>query len=111
MSTSRWFIPLALFVVFASPMTFKAVRGVAGGWVASAEGQAKFLGLLLHAVIFTFAVRFLMKRVSFFVPTTQSRSNQIDKMMELSGDGLAVTSGPDMGPSPTRPNLMMGSVI
>ena len=111
MPHSNYLIPLVLFVILAHPATFKAVRGVAGGWVASAEGQAKFLGLLLHAVIFTFAVRFLMKRVSFFVPTTQSRSNQIDKMMELSGDGLAMTSGPDMGPSPTRPNLMMGSVI
>ena len=111
MPHSNYLIPLVLFVILAHPATFKAVRGVAGGWVASAEGQAKFLGLLLHAVIFTFAVRFLMKRVSFFVPTTQSRSNQIDKMTELSGDGLAMTSGPDMGPSPTRPNLMMGSVI
>lgn len=111
MPHSNYLIPLVLFVILAHPATFKAVRGLAGGWVASAEGQAKPLGLLLHAVIFTFAVRFLMKRVSFFVPTTESRSNQIDKMMELSGDGLAVTSGPDMGPSPTRPNLMMGSVI
>jgi len=110
MSTSRWFIPLALFVVFASPMTFKAVRGVAGGWVASAEGQAKFLGLLLHAVIFTFAVRFLMKRVSFYVPTSDRQSNQIDKMMELSEDGLAVSSGPDMGPGPIRPNLKMAMI-
>jgi len=110
MPASNWLIPLVLFVVFASPMTFKAVRGVAGGWVASAEGQAKSLGLLLHGVIFVLAVGFLMKRVSFFVPTRQSSANQIDKMMDLSEDGLATSSGPDMGPSPTRPNLKM-SVI
>jgi hypothetical protein len=66
MPASNWLIPLVLFVVFASPMTFKAVRGVAGGWVASAEGQAKSLGLLLHGVIFVLAVGFLMKRVSFY---------------------------------------------
>lgn len=66
MSASNWLIPLVLFVVFASPMTFKAVRGVAGGWVASAEGQAKSLGLLLHGVIFVLAVGFLMKRVSHY---------------------------------------------
>ena len=39
---------------------------MAGGWVASAEGQAKPLGLLLHAVIFVWIVGFFMRRVSFY---------------------------------------------
>lgn len=66
MSTSAYLLPLILFMVFASPATFKAVRGVAGGWVASAEGEAKFAGLLLHAVLFVWVVGFLMRRVSFY---------------------------------------------
>ncbi len=66
MSTSAYLLPLILFMVFASPATFKAVRGIAGGWVASAEGEAKFAGLLLHAVLFVWVVGFLMRRVSFY---------------------------------------------
>ena len=66
MSTSAYLLPLILFMIFASPATFKAVRGVAGSWVASAEGEAKFAGLLLHAVLFVWVVGFLMRRVSFY---------------------------------------------
>ena len=64
MSTSAYLIPLVLFMIFASPATFKAVRGVAGGWVAGVDGEAKFAGLLLHAVLFVWVVGFLMRRVS-----------------------------------------------
>jgi len=53
-------------MIFASPSTFKAVRGVAGGWIASAEGEAKFAGLLLHGILFVAVVGFLMRRVSFY---------------------------------------------
>ncbi len=66
MPHSNYLIPLVLFVILAHPATFKAVRGLAGGWVASAEGQAKPLGLLLHAVIFVWIVGFFMRRVSFY---------------------------------------------
>jgi hypothetical protein len=110
MTHSQYLIPLLMFIVFAAPMTFKSVRGILGGWVANPEGQAKFLGLLVHGILFVITVGYLMRRVSpygwsSFVPTTQSRSNQIDKMMEMSGE-----SGPDMGPNPTRPNLKMGYI-
>jgi hypothetical protein len=66
MTTSAYLLPLILFMIFASPATFKAVRGVAGGWVASAEGEAKFAGLLLHGMLFVAVVGFLMRRVSFY---------------------------------------------
>lgn len=73
MSTSAYLLPLILFMIFASPATFKAVRGVAGGWVASADGEAKFAGLLLHAVLFVWVVGFLMRRVSFYgAPKSES---------------------------------------
>jgi len=115
MTYSQYLIPLVMFIAFASPLTFKAVRGILGGWVASPEGQAKFLGLLAHGILFVITVGFLMRRVSpygwsHFVPTSDRQTNQIDKMMELSDDGLAVSSGPDMGPSAVRPNLKMGII-
>jgi len=53
-----------MFIAFASPMAFKTVRGILGGWVASPEGQAKFLGLLAHGILFVITVGFLMRRVS-----------------------------------------------
>lgn len=64
MALSQYLIPLVLFIAFASPMTFKSVRGVLGGWVASPEGQAKFLGLLVHGILFVITVGYLMRRVS-----------------------------------------------
>lgn len=64
MSLSQYLIPLVLFIAFASPMAFKSVRGVLGGWVASPEGQAKFLGLLVHGILFVITVGYLMRRVS-----------------------------------------------
>jgi hypothetical protein len=76
MSTSAYLLPLILFMIFASPATFKAVRGVAGGWVASAEGEAKFAGLLLHAVLFVWVVGFLMRRVSFYGVSSKTVSHR-----------------------------------
>ena len=64
MSLSQYLIPLVLFVALASPVAFKTVRGVLGGWVASPEGQAKFLGLLVHGILFVITVGYLMRRVS-----------------------------------------------
>lgn len=66
MSLSNYVIPLALFVLFAHPATFKTVRGVAGNWVASADGAGSLAGLLLHGFLFVLLVGFLMRRVSFY---------------------------------------------
>ncbi len=66
MSLSNYVIPLALFVLFAHPATFKTVRGVAGNWVASADGAGSLAGLLLHGLLFVLLVGFLMRRVSFY---------------------------------------------
>jgi hypothetical protein len=56
-------IPLIAFVVLANPATFKAVRGVAGNWVADNTGIATTPGLLFHALIFVLVVGFLMTQL------------------------------------------------
>ena len=58
-----YLIPLIAFVVLANPATFKAVRGVAGNWVANNTGLASNTGLLLHALIFVIVVGFLMTQL------------------------------------------------
>lgn len=58
-------LPFAAFVVVANPATYKAVRSVAGNWVASSDGLATTAGLFLHAFVFVLLVSFLMK---FFAP-------------------------------------------
>ena len=54
-------LPLVLFFIFANPATFKLLRGILGGWVASPEGLPKLGGLVLHAVVFVLLVGFLMR--------------------------------------------------
>lgn len=54
-------LPAALFVAFAHPETFKLVRGVAGGWVASTYGVPTNAGLILHAILFVMVVGFIMR--------------------------------------------------
>jgi len=56
-------IPFLAYVLVANPATYKAVRGVLGGWVANAEGLATFPGLLLHALVFVLLVGLLMRIV------------------------------------------------
>lgn len=53
-------IPFIAFVILANPATFKAVRGVAGNWVANNTGLASNPGLLLHALVFIIVVGCLM---------------------------------------------------
>jgi len=56
-------IPLIAFVILANPATFKAVRGVAGNWVANNTGLASNPGLLLHALIFVIVIGFIMTQL------------------------------------------------
>ena len=99
MSTSAYLIPLVLFMIFASPATFKAVRGVAGGWVASAEGEAKFAGLLLHAVLFVWVVGFLMRRVSFYGDLhTFSTKTEAHRGPRMGGEWDEKVGGIETGP-------------
>lgn len=45
-------------------MTFKLMRGIAGGWVATTDGLAKSGGLILHGAVFVLVILLLMKRKS-----------------------------------------------
>lgn len=57
---------LVVFFIVANPSTFKIMRKVLGGWVATAEGVAKPGGLILHSAVFVLLAvllpRFLMRR-------------------------------------------------
>jgi hypothetical protein len=41
-----------LFMLLAAPVAFQAVRGILGGWIATAEGMPKVGGLAVHALVF-----------------------------------------------------------
>lgn len=60
MTFINYLIILIAFVVLANPATFRAVRGVAGNWVANNTGLASTPGLLLHALVFIIVVGCLM---------------------------------------------------
>ena len=52
---------IVVFFIVANPATFKIVRGLLGGWVASADGKATPAGLILHAAVFVGLAIFLPK--------------------------------------------------
>jgi hypothetical protein len=54
-------LPLASFIIVSHPETYKLVRKVAGGWVATQDGLPKLGGIILHAFVFVFLVGFLMR--------------------------------------------------
>jgi hypothetical protein len=54
-------LPLVAFILVSHPETYKLVRKVAGGWVATQDGLPKLGGIILHAVVFVFLVGFLMR--------------------------------------------------
>ena len=53
---------LIAFVLY-NPVTFQIVRSIVGGWVSSAEGCPKTLGLILHTALFGVILYFLMRPV------------------------------------------------
>jgi len=54
-------ITLILFMIVASPNTYKLTRSVGGDWIASSDGAAKFGGLVLHAIVFIILSRLVWK--------------------------------------------------
>ena len=60
-------IYMVLFFLIASPATFKFMRKMLGGWVASAEGIPHAPGLLLHSAVYVLLACYLpAKFVSSF---------------------------------------------
>jgi len=56
-------VPFGVFFVVANPATFKFVRSVAGGWVASDDGVPTTAGLLLHALVFVIVAHFVWRLI------------------------------------------------
>jgi hypothetical protein len=54
-----------VFFLVANPSTFKIMRGLLGGWVASADGAANPAGLILHAAVFI-GILCLVPRISYY---------------------------------------------
>ena len=67
-------IPFVAYLIVANPATYKAVRGVAGGWVANAEGLPTLAGLALHAVVLVLLVTAIMR----FVPAKSKFDMSLD---------------------------------
>ena len=58
---------MILFFMVASPATFKFMRKLLGGWVASAEGIPHAPGLLLHSAVYVLLACYIpAKLVSSF---------------------------------------------
>jgi len=56
-------IPFIVFFIVANPVTFKAVRGVAGSWVASANGAPTQAGVALHALVYVLLAHFVWSQM------------------------------------------------
>ena len=67
-------IPFVAYLIVANPATYKAVRGVAGGWVASADGLPTLAGLALHAVVLILLITAAMR----LVPTKSKFDMSLD---------------------------------
>lgn len=67
-------IPFIAYLIVANPATYKAVRGVAGGWVANAEGLPTLAGLALHAAVLILLVTAVMR----LLPTKSKFSMDLD---------------------------------
>ena len=59
-----------LFLIFASPMTFKLVQCILGKWVANQYGLPSGPGLLLHALLFGLVTYALMGGIKNPFPKT-----------------------------------------
>ena len=67
-------IPFVAYLIVANPATYKAVRGIAGGWVASSEGLPTLAGLALHALVLILLVTAVMR----FVPLKSKFDMNLD---------------------------------
>lgn len=57
----NFIVPGVAFAVVSSPATYQLTRGIAGSWIASAEGAATPAGLFLHTLVFLFLLFLLGK--------------------------------------------------
>jgi len=87
----RFLLAVALFFIIANPALFKLTRKVFGGAVASAEGLPTQAGVLLHALVFVLAGRFVGRfsryaDESMYAEETSSYADETDKYVEEYAD-------------------------
>lgn len=108
-------LPFIAYLIVANPSTYKAVRGVAGNWVSSAEGLASTKGLVLHAVVYVLVVTLLMRlfaaRKSGFEMALSMAP--LDDVMGMDPSSAAVPMmDPSTGASPApAPKTFLSSVL
>ena len=73
-------IYMILFFLVASPATFKLMRKLLGGWVASAEGIPHAPGLLLHSAVYVLLACYIpAKLVSSFAEDFEDEKYEDEK--------------------------------
>jgi hypothetical protein len=98
MHLQKKLVPFAVFFIVANPATFKAVRSVAGNWVASADGLPTTAGLLLHALVFVIVAHFLWRlifgnKMSGFGGVQSKMNGNSFTSQQLSSQGARSTQG------------------
>jgi hypothetical protein len=63
MDIQKKIVPFIVFFIVANPETFKLVRKLLGGWVASADGLPSQAGVLLHALVYVLVAHFVWRLV------------------------------------------------
>jgi hypothetical protein len=88
----RFLLAVALFFVIANPALFKLTRKVFGGAVASADGLPTQAGVLLHALVFVLAGRFVGRFSRYadepekYAEETSSYADETEKYVEEYAD-------------------------
>jgi len=59
-----WIVCFVLFLILANPATFRLTRKLYNG-IASSDGLATQVGVLVHAVVYTVAHSILWRQVNY----------------------------------------------
>lgn len=99
-----------IFFVVANPETFRAMRGIVGGWVSSPTGCPTIKGLALHTVVFMLVVWGLMnirKEGQENPPPEEQMGAEMPPPPPAAGDAMppprADAAGGDMPPTAQPP--------
>jgi len=84
----NFIVPGVAFAVVSSPATYQLTRGIAGSWIASAEGAATPAGLFLHTLVFLFLLCLLTKYLPKVFPRTAKYSHMSYYQMHMKPDEM-----------------------
>jgi uncharacterized membrane protein YhiD involved in acid resistance len=74
----NFIVPGVAFAIVSSPATYQLTRGIAGSWIASAEGAATPAGLFLHTLVFLFLLFLLGKYLPKVFPRISTMQIRMD---------------------------------